>query len=828
VSLIPPRRVQVIGVPAAKRTVPMVESFARLLKRHRVVAGLSQERLGELAGVSTDAIGALERGAHRAPYKATLDLLIKALALDDSARREIEEAAAAARNHRPKVQRFGVNNLSPQLTSFVGRENDVAEIKEQLQSHRFVTLVGTGGCGKTRCAIEVARSVLDEYEDGVRLVELATTSDPALVSTRIARTLSLRDAPDRSMLDALLVFLKHKHLLLVLDNCEHVIDEGRRIVAAILQACPNVRVLATSRERFSIAGEQAYRVPSLPVPSAMQLFCDRAASADNRFVLAFETAPYVAEICRRLDGIPLAVELAAARITVLSPQELAQKLGERFRVLSTGDRSAMPRHRTMRALIDWSYDLLSDEERLVFRKLSIFSGAFTLKLAAAVCNDDGVDEIGMLSVLSSLVDKSLVQAHSRERPARYRLLESTREYAREELIDSGMEHTLASRHAGAFLGLAERLHDTWQTTPDRTWVAEAEPELENFRAALDWALGAGNDVLLGQQLAGGLERVWFALTPVEGRRWVQTAQRHVDAATPPAIAAALDLAEALLYTHFGRRKACRIAAERALVHYRKTSNQRGIAAAEHLIARAQIFLGEIEEGAARLERTLASTRSLGARKSYSNVLESLAHVCHLRGDLSGARERYSEALTAARIAGVERTAASIVQCLAEVEFRDGDASAAVLLADEALAMFTAIDVPGEGLGARLNRVAYLIALGRFDETLPEARDAVMASRDAQFPMAVAYTLHHLAAIGALRPESDGHGFEVRRRSARILGYVETRLAALEAARDHTEQQEYEAVVSALSDALGENELSKLLAEGSVWSEDQAVAEAMLI
>lgn len=228
----------------------MVESFARLLKRHRVAAGLSQERLGELAGVSAGAISALERGARRAPYKATLDLLIGALALDDSARCEFEKAAAVARASRPHTQRLDLtseppdnlppNNLSPQLKSFVGRENDVADIKEQLQSHRFITLVGTGGCGKTHCAIEVARGVLHEYEHGVWLVELATTSDPAMLGTLIARTLSIQEPPNRSVLEALVAFLKHKRLLLVLDNCEHVIEEARRVVAAILQTCPNV------------------------------------------------------------------------------------------------------------------------------------------------------------------------------------------------------------------------------------------------------------------------------------------------------------------------------------------------------------------------------------------------------------------------------------------------------------------------------------------------------------------------------------------------------------------------------------------------------------
>lgn len=805
----------------------MVESFARLLKRHRVVAGLSQERLGELAGVSADAISALERGARRAPYKATLDLLIGALALDTTARREIEDAATAARGRRPQAQRLAPNNLPPQLASFVGRENDVADIKERLQSHRFVTLVGTGGCGKTRCAIEVARGVLDEYEHGVWLVELATTSDPALVASLVARALNVQEAPNRSVLDTLLAFLKRKHLLLVLDNCEHVIQEARRTVAAILQSCSNVRILATSRETFGITGEQAYRLPSLPIPSAMQLFCDRAVSADNRFALALETAPHVAEICRRLDGIPLAIELAAARITVLPPQQLAQKLGERFRLLTTGDRSAMPRHRTMRALIDWSYDLLSDGERRVFRRLSIFSADFPLELAAAVCADDGVDEIAMLDLLSSLVNKSLLQTQPRIGPARYRLLESTREYAREKLVDSGEEFALADRHARAFLALAQRQHDAWQTTPDREWLAQVKPELENFRAALEWALGAKSDVLLGQQLAGGLERVWYHVSPAEGQRWVRAAMREVKEDTPPAVEAALEFAEAVLCAYFGQRKASRLAAERALVRYRELADQRGIVAAEKFIGRAQIFLGEHAEGEARLKWVAEAFRSLGTPKSYSNALQSLAVARHLAGDSYGAQQRYGEALVYARAAGAEGSVASILMVLAEVKFRDGDASAALRLADEAV--MTLLDMnASDHRAAQYNRVAYLIALRRFDEALFAARDALMASRDTQHPMALTFTLQHLAAVGALRPETDGEGPEVRRRSARILGYVEKRVAALEVFRDYTELQEYECMLPALREAFGECELLKLLAEGSSWNEDQVVAEAILI
>jgi predicted ATPase/DNA-binding XRE family transcriptional regulator len=817
--------------------IAMVESFARLLKRHRVVAGLSQERLGELSGVSANAISALERGARRAPYKATLDLLIEALALDDTARREIEDAANSARAHRPQAQGYelltdspdkrSVNNLSPQITTFVGRESDVADIKERLQSHRFVTLVGTGGCGKTRCAIEVARGILDDYEDGVWLAELAAISDPAMVGSLIAGALSLREAADRPMLDTLLAFLKRKRLLLVLDNCEHVIDEARRVVAAILQTCPDVRVLATSRESFSIAGEQAYRLPSLAVPSAMQLFCDRAAAADNQFALSLEAAPHVADICKRLDGIPLAIELAAARITVLSPQQLAQKLGERFRLLTAGDRTAKPRHQTMQALIDWSYDLLSDDERRLFRKLSIFTADFTLELAAAVCRDDDVDEIAMLDLLSSLVDKSLVQTQPSAGARRYRLLESTREYARKKLTDAGEESTLALEHARVFLELAEQLRDAWQTTPDRVWLAQAKPVLENFRGAISWALGAGGDVLLGQRLTAALEGVWYFFSPSEGRRWVQAAQQQVKADTPAGIVAALDLAEGTLGATLGRRKDSLHAAERALVRYRELADLRGTVAAERIIGQAQILLGEIAEGEARLEEVMEAAGSMGARRLFITALHGLAMAREVAGDLPGARQRYNEALAAARTIGAEESAANIATSLAEAEFRDGDAAAALRLATEALTILSAVGNTTVR-AARYNVAAYLVALGRYDEARIAARDGITASRDAQSSLALAFALQHLAATGALRPGADAQGLELSRRSARILGCVDARLAALEMVRDFTERQEYDAMIPALRGTLGENELLKLLAEGSTWNEDQVVAEAMLI
>ncbi len=830
----------------------MAKSFAHLLKRHRVAAGLSQETLAERTGVSVDTISYLERDERHAPHKATLDLLIAALSLDDDSRRQIEEVAKLARARGPRAQRRGAfsdpraesppNNLPAQLTSFVDRESVVEEIKELLQSSPLVTVVGTGGAGKTRCAIKIAAEALDGFGDGFWLAELAPISDPALVAGVIARSLRIQEAPNRPILDTLLLHLKRKRLLLILDNCEHVIDEARRVVAAILHGCPDVRILATSRESLNIAGEQAYRLPSLPVPStselpsadnlsqfgAVQLFTDRALSADNAFILTIESAPHVAEICRRLDGIPLAIELAAARIKVLSALELAQKLDERFRLLTAGDRSALPRHRTMRALIDWSYDLLADDEGALFRKLSIFAGGFTLETVGAMCGDFEMDEIVVLDLLSSLVDKSLVQTEVVGVDTRYRLLESTREYAREKLRDAGEEDAVARAHARAFATIVEELHDVYDTTPDRQWFARIEPELENFRAALSWAFGPHGDALLGQRMAGGLRPAWTLFGAAEGRRWVEAAQQRVTSNTPAAAVAALDLAQASFASALTEHKASLEAGTRALARYRELDDRFGIAAAELQIGRAQINIGDIPAGEALTQRALEVVGSFGARRSVMFGLLSLAFARQFAGDLPGARQRFSETLSVAQSVGADRYAAATASNLAEAEYRGGDAATALRLVDEAVAVLSVFGDTRLLAHSRYNKAAYLVALRRYDEARSAAREALSAARDLQWPVGLAWIFQRLAAIGALRPGTDVQKLEDCRRAACILGYADARLTALEALREYTEQQEYDAMLPLLRDTLGEDQLAQLMTEGRTWSEDQAVTEAMLM
>ncbi len=731
------------------------------------------------------------------------------------------------------------NNLPAQLTSFVGREDDVAEIKRLLRKGRLVTLVGTGGAGKTRCAIQAGAEMLERFGDGVWMVELAGISDESLVMAEMANALGVREGPNRPLLDTILEHLARRNVLLVLDNCEHLIDEARRVCTAILRACPNARVLATSREGLNVAGEQAYPLPSLAVPTsgemsvdqaqsfgAVALFTDRALASDSRFALTNENVPFVIEICRRLDGIPLAIELAAARAKLLSPQQLAQRLDERFRVLTGGDRSALPRHQTMRALIDWSYDLLAEPERALFRRLSIFAGGFTLETAVAVCGE-GMDEIALLDLLSSLVDKSLVQTDP-SGDERYRLLESTRQYAREKLVEAGEYDAVVRAHAVAFAQLADHFEEVWEVAPDRDWFARAEPELENWRAALEWSLKARQDVALGQRMASTLGRVWAFPAAAEGRRWVALALESIDATTPIATAARLDLSYASLDAVLGRHVTSYSAAERALERYHELDDPAGIASAQRYMGSALVMMGRIEEGEALLGEALEAFRKRGAQKLMGAVLDSLGVARSAVGDITGARHFYRDALAIFEATGAERQGGAAAINLAEAEFRGGDPEAALRLATQALSGVRAANVMRVALLLG-NMAAYLTVLERYDEARSRAREALVRGRGTHYEVFVLWALQRLAAIAALREAQDPQrADEGRRRAARLLAYIDARVTALEARREYTERQEYERSLSALREVLGGRELETLSGEGCAWNEERAVAEALLI
>ena len=457
------------------------------------------------------------------------------------------------------------NNLPIQPTTFRGREHDLEKVKSLLDQHTLVTLFGAGGVGKTRLAVQAGADLLDQYPDGVWLAELAPITDPALVSSVIANVLGVNESDGHRVDEPILQRLKVKRLLLIIDNCEHVIEAVAALADAVCHSCPNVRMLTTSRQALGIGGEAVYWLPSLAVPEpnsslraddaaqygAIALFVDRATFADMRFALTDDNAPIVAEICRRLDGIPLAIELAAARVKVLSIPNLAHRLNERFRILTGGSRTALPRQKTLSALIDWSYDLLSTQEQTLFNRMAIFAGSFTLDAATSVCAGDGIDQLHVLDLTASLVDKSLVVADTGGRQERYRLLESTREYALEKLTVVGERERLARRYAEHFLGVAQGADSALGAMPLSEWLVRLEPDVENFRAILEWALDKARDAALGGAVAGALEMFWWHRgLEAEGRRWVGAALGQIDDGTHPEVAARLRRAMALLTSRF--------------------------------------------------------------------------------------------------------------------------------------------------------------------------------------------------------------------------------------------------------------------------------------
>lgn len=437
----------------------------------------------------------------------------------------------------PPLQSLNIipTNLPVQLTSFVGREKEILEVKHELGKHRLVTLTGSGGTGKTRLSLQVAAEVLDSFHEGVWFVELAPLSNPDLIASTILSTLEISEQQGRPALKVLEEYLQPKTLLLILDNCEHLIAEAARVTEAILNAAPNLKILASSREALGVKGELSWHVPSLSSPDpnnipeldrltqyeAVRLFIDRASLNDSHFTVTKDNAPAIAQICYRLDGIPLALELAAARVKMLSVDQISARLDDRFRLLTGGARTALPRQQTLRSMIDWSYDLLSDSEKLLLRRLAVFAGGWTLELAEQVCSDDKIAQYEILDMLSKLVDKSLVAVIQNQFGARYRILETIRQYAREKLFESGEGEKIRDQHLKAFVELAEQAESETRGHHQQLWLDRLDNELENLRAALEWSQERDNESFL--RLASALWRFWELHGYIDDLKWLPRA-----------------------------------------------------------------------------------------------------------------------------------------------------------------------------------------------------------------------------------------------------------------------------------------------------------------
>ncbi len=633
------------------------------------------------------------------------------------------------------------DNLPVQLTSFVGRAHEIEEVKRLISTARLLTLTGTGGVGKTRLALQVAADLVESFRDGVWLVELASLTDPSLVPQAAASALRVREQPGRTILAALLDYLQPHEMLLVLDNCEHLVGACAHLAEAVLQACPDLRILATSQEPLRIDGETTWQVPTLPLPDlkrlpslerlteyeAIRLFIERAAAALPGFAVSSRNASSIAQVCHRLDGIPLAIELAAARVRILPVEQVAARLDDRFRLLTGGSRTILPRHQTLRATMDWSYSLLPENEQALLQRLSVFAGGWTLEAAEAVCAWDGIDRVHVLEVLSQLVERSLVMTDTTVEENRYRLLETVRLYARAKLMASAGDVEMRRRHLGWCVGLAERAEPEL-LGPDEAWLDRLEVEHDNLRAALEWSLKSGG-VEAGLRLAVALRLFWLVRGYwTEGRQWLDVLLARSDGAAPALRAKALSAAGSLAQ-HQGDYERARVLSEESLAMYREFGNMQGMASALNTLGIVMYERGSYQAARALHEECLACAREAGDQHAVASALLNLAIVAVHAGDYGHAQTVCEESLALFQAVTDKRGIAAAVNMLGIVATDQGDYAAARSRFEESLVIRRELG-DRRGLAGSLSSLGlvaqeqgdYGAARGYFDESLAIRRE----------------------------------------------------------------------------------------------------------
>lgn len=580
------------------------------------------------------------------------------------------------------------NNLPVQLTSFIGRAQEIAEVKRLLATTRMLTLTGMGGAGKTRLALQIAAEVLDEYSDGVWLIELAPISDPALVPQQIASVLGLRDESGRLLIVALGDYFGGKKTLLVLDNCEHLIDSAARTAEALLRACPNVKIVATSREALGIAGELAWSVPPLTLPDlqhlppveqltefeATRLFVERARLVHPTFVLTDQNAPYVAQICGRLDGIPLAIELAAARMKGLSVEEIANHLDDRFRLLTGGSRTAVPRQQTLRSAIDWSYQLLDVHERTLVCRLAVFVGGWTERDARGICADDRMEAENTLDVMLRLVDKSFVIADHENGETRYRFLETVRQYALEKLLESGETQVIRERHADWFRALAEEVNGPAQGRAAGDGFKRLDEQHDNLRAGLQWAIEnhqTENALRWGEVLWVYWDHQGYYREGLEWMKQILELPQPHDPALDERRANVL-IGASVLYGRPDEHAQARVFAQQALTLAQQVGNRVLAARAWRLVGTEDLKLGHVSAAIRECEEGLALARESGDAIETAQCLHALGTANTLITNLQQARSHYKEALDLFRRNEKSVAVADALSSLGEVDYLEGN------------------------------------------------------------------------------------------------------------------------------------------------------------
>jgi predicted ATPase/DNA-binding XRE family transcriptional regulator len=777
-------------------------SFGDLLRRLRLAAGLTQEELAERAGLSRRGITDLERGARTTPRRETLGLLANALGLAGNDRTAFV-ATVRRRSCVPPAPPRGTldthrHNLPVQPTSLLGREEQVAALTALLRRTdvRLVTLTGSGGIGKTRLAAQVAGDLLDAFPDGVWYVRLSGLTDPALVVPTVAQTLGLREQGRQPFAEILRQYLCDRRLLLVLDNFEQVVTAAPE-VAALLESVPSLTVLVTSRVTLHLRGERECPIPPLALPdaghlpppeqlaqyAAVALFVERAKAARPDFALTAANAPAIAEICARLDGLPLALELAATRVKLLPPDALLARLSSRLQLLTGGPRDLEERQRTMRSTIAWSVDLLTSEERVLFRRLAVFVGGCTLEAAEMVCRAPAGAtplSIDLLDGLGALVDQSLVDQRVGGGAPRFGMLHVMREFALEQLDQSEDALAVRQAHAACFVALGEEAEPHLWGVGQAEWMRRLEREYDNLRAALGWLRDHG-EVESALRLAVAIGRFWFFRSFYEeGARWLEGLLESL-LASPGAVAPAVHVRAlfraGILAWMRGDAPRLGLLGEEALTLARAAGDVEGSALAWHLRASAALLEGQRDRAADYAEHSVAAARQAGVQATLGTGLFAHGNVLLELGEPERAQAAAAEGLELLKAQGDEGGQARCLLVLSEVACRRRDAADGRRYAEEALELFQQLEDPA----------------------------------------GIAVSLFLLAGVASL-----GGQFA---RAGRLFGFANSMVGRSET-YNGLMQHGVDALLSTVQEALGEEAWAAAIAAGRALSLEEAVAEAL--
>jgi predicted ATPase/DNA-binding CsgD family transcriptional regulator len=724
-----------------------------------------------------------------------------------------------------------MGNLPAQASSFVGREGELAAVRALVGGARLVTLTGAGGSGKTRLGLQAAAGLLDGSGDGVWFADLAPVGDPGLVAVTVADVLGVRPDPGHPVPEALAAVIGRRRLLLVLDNCEHVIGGCAKLADVLLRGCPNLALLATSREPLGVGGERVYRVPLMSVPAedagtqeiraseAVRLLEDRAAAQGVKLARDEDSTRILGRICRRLDGIPLAIELAAVRLRSMLAAELEARLDERFALLTGGSRVALPRHQTLRAMTDWSWELLTSPERAVLARLSVFAGSFGLAAAEAVMTGPDAPAAGVLGHLGALVDKSLVQfGDAGAGPGRYRLLDTVRQYAAGQLDALGPEAAQAARiaHRGYYLALAEEAAPHLKASGQATWLDRLDAELGNLRAALAVSQ-ADPDPEPGLRLATALEQYWAIRGHSAEGADVLRALLNAPGAQEATLLRARALgAAADVLAHTGGYATAADYRQEALAIARAAGDE--YLATEFRLAQARVLVRQGQAGAALplIAQGLSAARRIGEPHLTARLLVVRAYAAYVEGELAGASRDAGEALRLSRQAGDQIVAGDVLGNLGDYDLAAGDVDAARRHFAEALDIARAFSDPSSTVAQTLN-----LGLAEYLSGSPEAAGALFAEA---LDLAPRTGLKRLTAYALLRLALARHGQGTPGWSARLHGAADQILTDLNVVLEPLEARLAEQDRQRLRATMGDAAFEAEYAAGRTLDPEHVLAE----